>query len=359
MLKEGPVTTQTSTRTVRIGFIGAGGIARERHLPGLQKIDGVELVAVANRSRESGEKVAREYGFKTVKEDWRELLAMPDIDAVFIAAPPYLHKEATVAAIKAGKHVFCQARMARNLAEAREMYDAAKQSDRVTMLCPPPHAMHADFFVKRLIKEGFIGQLRDLHVYGMMNPYADPDAPLHWRQDSQISGLNTLFLGMYAEVINRWFGGHKRLTAMVKVHTPRRKRPDSGEEVEVKIADSLGIVTEMENGALSVWHLTGASHHPQPHRFELHGSEGTIIVNMQTPAVVNLLGGRKGESLASMEIPADERREWLAEADFIEAIRTGKPVSPDFDEGIKYMEFTEAVYRSADTGRTLEIPLKD
>src|SRR5581483_9058834 len=102
---------------------------KQRHLPGLKKVPGVELVAVANRRRETAEQVAKEWGFKQVEDDWRKILDNPDVDAVFIAAPPLLHKEATLAALQAGKHVFCQARMARNYAEAKEMYEASLRTD--------------------------------------------------------------------------------------------------------------------------------------------------------------------------------------------------------------------------------------
>lgn len=341
---------------IGIGFIGAGGIAKQRHLPGLKAIPGVELVAVANRHRESAEAVAREWGFATVKDDWRQVLELPEVDAVFIAAPPFLHREATLAALKAGKHVFCQARMARDYAEAREMYDASRQSQLRTMLCPPPHAMPSDFLVKRLMREGFVGRPLDVLVYGVMNPYADPSAPLHWRQDREISGYNTLFLGMFIEVVHRWLGYTRRVQAIAKVQYPKRQRPGTNETAEVEIADSIAVAAEMENGAAMTMHLTGVSRHPQPHRVEIYGSEGSLIVNLGAD-VADVRGARKGEEMKPIEVTDAERRHWTAEADFIRAIREGGAVSPDFTEGLKYMEFTEAVYRSSREGRAVELPL--
>lgn len=347
-----------SADRVRVAFIGAGAIARQRHLPGLRKIEGVELVAVANRHRASAEAVARDYQIPVVKDDWREIVEMPDVDAVFVATPPLLHRDATIAALQAGKHVFCQARMARTYAEALEMYRASRETPLRTMLCPPPHSMGADYFVKKLLEDGLVGAPRDVHVYAPMGNYADPAAPLHWRQDFEVSGYNTQFLGMYTEVMHRWLGYHRAVSARVRVHTPRRPRPGSGEMAEVKIADSLAIATEMENGALSSWHLTGVSRHPQPHRIEIHGSDGTLIVNRADAESPELLGGRVGEPLRPLGIPADRYRHWRAEADFVDAIRLGTPVSPDFTEGLKYMEFTEAVYRSAQQGREVRLPLE-
>ncbi|HNT89427.1 MAG TPA: Gfo/Idh/MocA family oxidoreductase, partial [Candidatus Hydrogenedentes bacterium] len=121
---------------IRIGIVGLGGICRTRHVPGLRKIDGVEIVVVANRSRESGERAAREFDIPEVAESWRDVVAREDIDAVLIGTWPYMHREVSIAALNAGKHVFCQARMAMDYAEAREMRDAARRSSRVAMLCP-------------------------------------------------------------------------------------------------------------------------------------------------------------------------------------------------------------------------------
>jgi predicted dehydrogenase len=344
-------------QAVRIGFIGAGGIARERHLPGLKKIPGVELVAVSNKRRASAEKVAAEYGFAHVCDDWRDVVARSDVDAIFIAAPPYLHKEATLAALDAGKHVFCQARMARNYAEARAMYEAARRSDRVTMLCPPPHALRGDYLIKKLLKDGYIGQLREVHVHSIADSFADPTAPLHWRQDSFISGYNTLNLGMLVEVLHRWVGYFNQVTALAAYHTPRRRKEGSVQEVAVEVADSLGIVGKLQNGALAVFHFSGAAHFGGENRIELYGSEGTLVYPISSHRIV---GARAGDrELQPIEIPSDLVREWRAEADFVDAIRTGSPVSPDFEEGLHYIAFTEAVYRSARSGKAISLPLRD
>lgn len=346
---------QAATQTVRVGFIGAGGIARQRHLPGLRKVEGVELVAVSNRRRETAEAIASEYGFATVYDNWQAVLDRSDIDAVFIAAPPYLHAEATIAALQAGKHVFCQARMARTYAEAKAMYLQSQASDRVTMLCPPPHAMAGDYVVKRLLAEGFIGRPYDIQVRLLTAPYADPSAPLHWRQDRQVSGYNTLALGMFCEVLHRWFGWQRRLQAIVTTHIPERRNPADGRPVRVEIADSLAIASQFENGALASWHCSGVTRHGTPSTIELFGSDGTLRYTIDTD---ELHGARASDTaLQPLPIPPDQRREWTAEADFISAIRTGqRDVSPSFTEGIKYIEFTEAVYRSSETGQAISLP---
>jgi predicted dehydrogenase len=338
-----------------VGFVGAGLIARQRHLPGLKAIEGVELVAVANRTHASSSKVASEWGFGEVCDDWHDLVRHPAIDAVFISTPPYLHAEATVAALDAGKHVFCQARMARDFAEARVMHDRARRSDRVTMLCPPPHAMAGDFVVKRLLNEGTLGRLLHVSVRGLGPDYVDQMAPLHWRQDAALSGYNTLALGMWIEVLHRWVGHFASISAHTAYHVPRRVKPGSVSPVEVRVADSLGIVGTFKNGALAVLDVSGSTQFSGPPRIELFGSDGTLVYVIGADQI--LLGKRGDAELHQVEITADEKRHWTAEADFIAAIREGTPVSPDFEEGLRYMEVTEAIYRSARTGQRVNLPL--
>jgi len=86
-----------------MGFVGAGRNTRSRHIPGLQKQPGVEFVAVANRSRESGERVAKEFGIRRVEADWRDVVRAPDVDAVCIGTWPSTHCEMTLAALAAGR----------------------------------------------------------------------------------------------------------------------------------------------------------------------------------------------------------------------------------------------------------------
>src|SRR5690242_15679220 len=86
-------------KAIRVGFVGAGANTRKHHIPKLKAQPGVSLVAVANRSKESGEKVAREFGIGRVHAGWQEIVNASDIDAVCIGTWPYVHAEMTTAAL--------------------------------------------------------------------------------------------------------------------------------------------------------------------------------------------------------------------------------------------------------------------
>src|SRR5690348_14364952 len=106
----------TRPSKLRIGVIGAGNIVKSRHLPAFRQIPDVSVAAVCNSTYESSEAFCREFAPEAIPyANWAELLADADVDVVWIGTPPYLHATIAVSALEAGKHVFCQARMAMNL----------------------------------------------------------------------------------------------------------------------------------------------------------------------------------------------------------------------------------------------------
>ncbi|NUP98775.1 MAG: Gfo/Idh/MocA family oxidoreductase [Armatimonadetes bacterium] len=339
---------------LRIGIVGAGGIVKERHLPGFTAIDGVEVVAVSNRTRESGEAVAHDWSIPHVHDDWRELVNRDDLDIIVVGTWPYLHRDVTAAALRAHKHVFCQARMTMNYADARSMYELSQLSDRVTALCPPPHVMPVDKLVRQMIAEGFLGELRHVRLTSLNAAGADPAQPPSWRQIAAYSGLNTMAVGIWAEILHSWCGYCRELQASARVFVPARPRPEGG-TYQVAIPDSVSVLATFENGAQGVFHWSAVAPHGGGDRIELYGSEGAIV---HVPGSGRIEAGRANEAgLTAREVPPGLRNPWAVEANFITAIREGVPVQTSFYDGLRYMEFLEAIYRSQATGGRVNLPL--
>ncbi|MFH1740105.1 MAG: Gfo/Idh/MocA family oxidoreductase, partial [bacterium] len=249
----------------------------------------------------------------------------------------------------------CQARMCMNCAEARQMAEAARQSKQVTMLCPPPMGMIGDYWIQHLLASGFIGEPRFIHLRAMDSHLLNPESPFHWRMDRDRSGYNTLTVGIYAEVIHRWFGYASRVSAVTRVFTKERNRPDGDGKSAVLVPEAVFVCAEMESGALATMLWSGVAAFPEPSILEVHGSVGTLRYMLQTDEI---FGGHTGdENLQPLPIPANRVRRWTVEEDFIAAIREGKSVSPDFEDGLKYMEFTEAVIRAGEEKRSISLPL--
>ena len=341
---------------IRIGIIGAGGIFRSRHFPGLAKIDDAEVVAICNRSAESGEKVIAEQGLSAqAMTDPYALLNRDDIDAVMIGTWPYKHCEFVLASLDAGKHTFVQARMAMNLREAKQMYAESQARDLVTQICPAP-PWKGGRFLRRLVDEGYLGDLFHVYVRDLGGRYWDADAPLHWRQIRRYSGLNILGMGITVERVARVFGYMATVTAETEIFTAERPLPDGAGTGPVETPDMAHVMGQMENGARAAFLFSGVSQFGGPSVVEAHGSEGTLTYDMGS----HVLGAKTGDKrLREIPIPEGEMAEWTVEADFIHAIKGGPQGDTSFYEGMKYMEFTEAVHRSAEHGGTVRLPLVD
>ena len=150
--------------TVRVGIIGSGKIAQDRHIPLLQKVPGVEVTQAWSRTPETARKAAQQFGIPKVVDRWERIVEAQEIDAVVIATPPNLHLPATLAALDSGKHVLCQARMARNLSEARRMLEASEATDLVTSLYAAGFGLKGDRVMRRLLQQSYLGDILEVRV---------------------------------------------------------------------------------------------------------------------------------------------------------------------------------------------------
>lgn len=343
-------------KKVRIGIIGAGGIFRSRHFPGLAKVAEAEVVVICNRSEESGRKIAGEFGLKPdIMTDPYAMMARKDIDAVMIGTWPYKHCEFALAALSAGKHAFVQARMAMNLREAKAMYARAQESGLVTQICPSPMGMKGGGFVRKLVREGYLGQIYNVYTRSFNGGNSDPTTPLHWRQIDRYSGLNAMNMGILVEAVHRWFGYMETVSAQAETFI--KERPVPGGMAPVERPDTVNITGRMANGATAAFLFSGVARFGEEAQVEAYGSEGTLIYKLGSDTI---LGGKAGDkALKPLPIPESETREWTVEQDFVNAINGGPQADTSFYEGVKYMEFTEAVFRSVERRAEVRLPIVD
>jgi predicted dehydrogenase len=342
-----------SNNKIRVGVIGAGANTTTHHIPKLQAIDGVEVVGVCNRSRASSERVAQQFGIPKTYGNWQEVIADPDTNAIVIGTWPYMHRRATVAALAADKHVMCEARMAMNAQEALAMRDASREKPHlVAQIVPSPSTLRVDNTVKRLIADGYVGDVLVIEVHGG-GGFIDRDAPLHWRENFDLSGLNIMSMGIWYEALMRWVGDAIRVLAVGKTFVRTKKDADGGTHA-LRIPDHLDIIADMACGAQAhyqISNVTGLGGDPECMVF---GSEGTLRFSGN-----KLYGGQRNDAeLQEIDIPAEEESGWRVEEEFVSAIRGNEVIThTNFETGVKYMEFTEAVNRSMATGQAVPLPL--
>ncbi len=339
--------------TIRVGIIGAGGNTRSRHIPGLQAIEGVEIVGVCNRSQESSQRVADEFGIPKTYGNWQDAIADPDTNAIVIGTWPYMHCRATVAALEADKHVMCEARMAMNATEAHIMREVSRQQTHlVAQIVPSPMTLRVDKTIKRLIAEGYIGDVLAVEARAG-GAFLDSEGPLQWRQDFDLSGMNIMSMGIWYEALIRWVGEATRIMAMGKTFV--KMRPDAdGVMRSVRIPEHIDVVGDLTCGAqlhIQVSSVAGLAGAPEVYVF---GSNGTLRFSGN-----RLYGGQNGDTgLNEIDIPEAEAGAWRVEEEFVNAIRGEEVIThTDFETGVKYMEFTEAVTRSMQSGTAIPLPL--
>ncbi len=275
-----------------------------------------------------------------------------------------MHCPITLAALQAGKHVLTEARMAMDAQEAHEMLDASRQFPHlVTQIVPAPSTLQVDRTIQDLIADGYLGQLLALKLrvsdgHGRADradTFMNTDGPLHWRHNRLLSGYNIMGMGIWYETLMRYLGPATKVMAMTRVFTNQRK-DENGVLQGVTVPDHVSVICEFAAGVqadLSWSTVTGLQAGAE---LMIFGSDGTIKV--EGPPFDKVSVGKNGDKeLKDHPIADDKRGKWQVEEDFINSIR-GAPVTlTPFDVGVQYMEFTEAVTRSSQTGQMVYLPL--
>ena len=343
--------------TVRVGFVGAGRNTRVRHIPGFKEIDGVELISVANRTRESSQRIADEFQISKVYDSWTDLIAAPDTNAICVGTWPYMHRTLALATLESGKHLMTEARMAMNAAEAHAMLDASRERPGlVTQIVPSPGTLKVDREIQERIATGFLGDILSIDLTVHEGGFVEREEPFHWRNDRDLSGLNVMQVGIWYEAMMRWIGPAASVTSITRVNVKSRN-DDVGRSRVIAIPDQVEILCEMASGPLVHMRFSTVTGHAPADRVWFFGTEGTLMLD--APAL-RLYGGTRADSeLSEIEIPASRQGGWRVEAEFVNAIRGLERIThTSFEDGVRYMEFTEAVTRSAQSGKKVYLPLQ-
>jgi len=324
---------------VRVGIVGAGGIVRSRHLPGLREIEGVAITAVANSTLDSTQAFIRSNAPEAEAfEHWEGVTSSPDVDVVWIGTPPILHSPVTLAALMENKHVFCQARMAMSHQEAMMMLTTARgRPHLVTALCPPPHGMRGDLYMKKLLEEEVVGPLRMIKLRSLSGTFLDPAKPAHWRQRRELSGANILTLGIHTEVLQRWLGDFRVTGAEGKTFVENR------DGYRVRIPDLVNVIARFDNGSLGSFEFSGVYPGDPIDCVDIIGTRGILRYDFSDDTITL---ERNSHAIAEvLEIPEELERSWTVERDFIEAVRNPKAPRPrpNFEDGVAYMEVVQTV----------------
>jgi predicted dehydrogenase len=345
------------TRSVRWGVLGSGGIARRRTIPeGIAPARNAGLAAVFDVNAQVNTEVAQQFGAQAVNSV--DELLKSELDAVYIATPPNVHREQALACARAGKHVLCEKPLGLTVADAQAMMaECARAKVRLgTAFMMRFHAQHQAAL--KLIREGALGQ----PVFGRAQLSCwYPPMPGAWRQDPSLSGGGSLMDmgGHCIDLLEMFFGP----VSSVSCFTHRTVHAYASE-------DSAVVTLRFANGALgSVDAFFCMPDEASQNRLELYGSlgsilaQGTIGQGAQGEMTAFLKQGAGGYDarqvrdeqggLAFAPPPVNTYRAEIEE--FSQAILEGREPSNNAALGLQSQRVLAACYESARTGRVIEV----
>lgn len=344
---------------IRIGVIGTGWTVRAQ-APALQALPEFEVVAITSARRERAEAAAAKLGIPRAFTDYREMLAMPGLDAVYIGAPPYLHHEMTLAAAQAGKHLICEKPAALNAGQAREMLAAVERAGVTAMLNFEFRWRPARRYFGQLLAEGYAGRPYLINVQSALDILADPiGRTWSWMSErGKGGGMLTANGTHYIDALRTWCGEIETVDARLDTFVRERKVADSDAFRAVDAADNFSFFCRFANGAQGTVTSAGVARGARSSSASLYGSEGTLLLIDD----VQIAGARAGESTTGKiglpveltsegaEIPDGLRWCALLAREFARGIRLGISPSPNLTDGLRCQEVIDAIYASHDQG---------
>ncbi len=318
---------------VRWGLIGCGDIAQKRVAPALRDLPNVEFVAVNRARAELAEAFAQEFGARKWYADWRDLLADPAIEAVYIATPVHLHAEQTIAAAEAGKHVLCEKPMALNVAECDRMIAACEANGVKLGIAYYRHFYPVLARVKDLLASGEIGQ----PVLAQINAFEwnamQPDNLRYWFLTKAKSGGGPMMdFGCHRiEVLTNVFGRIKEVKAFTDNLLFDR-------EVE----DTSAAFFKFDSGVRATLTVTHAVFESQD-TLEIFGTQGGLHISKLNQGDLRIVTGA-GERVEAH--PPHANIQLPSIADLTAAILEDRAPRVDGELGREVARIEEAIYQA-------------
>ena len=295
---------------IRVGLIGAsvGGTWSARsHLPALQASSDVELTAVCTTKAASAEAARRAYGARLAFDDYRQMVASPEIDAVAVVVRVPSHYAPTKAALEAGKHVYCEWPLGRTTAEAVELAALAKSKGLVTAVGLQARVNPAIMHMQELVASGYVGEIMAVHVSLMREGVLTRPSNRTWQRDAEL-GANTLTIanGHTVDAMRFVAGDFARLSAVVATQAKQWLDTGANTWLDVTSPDNVLLSGRLASGAVASVHIGAIPYAGSGYRMEIYGRDGTLVAaGEDSPQLgqVFLHSATGGDALAPIAVP--------------------------------------------------------
>ncbi len=404
-------------KTLRVGLIGYGFMGKAhsnawRQAPHFFPLKArIELHTICGRNSAAVQSARAQMGWQFAATDWREVVESPLIDVVDISSTNDSHAEMAIAAARAGKHVLCEKPLALDVKQAEAMLAAVQKAKVAHMVCHNYRRVPAIAFARKMIAEGSIGQIYHFHARYAQDWLVDPEAPMRWKLQKQFSGSGALgdihvhiidlaryLVGEFKEVSGLMHTfvkerpladgpGSARVVSPPPAKVAPKGKPGARDATLVKPPQKLGkvnvddtsvLIGRFENGAIANLEATRYAAGRKNHMaFEINGSKGSLCFNFED---MNRLGfcdtasapDRQGfREILVTQVggihpyvgnwwrpghPIGYEHTFIHTiADFVNACVDGKPVHPTFEDGLKNQRVLQAIEKSAETRKWVEL----
>ena len=356
---------------VRIGLIGTG-FARKVQIPAFQLCEGAQIVSIASASLANAKSTAEEFSIGHFTADWRETISREDVDLVCITTPPKFHREMTIFAIENGKHVLCEKPMAMDVAEAREMTDAAKAAGVLALIDHELRFQPGRLRAFEMIRDGAIGKVRHAKCYFQAPHRGDPSQPWNWWSDEEQGGGALGAIGSHVIDSFHWFLGTTVSSVSCQLQSHIKQRPAPGGEMRSVSSDDESLMllrfaeSDRTNDATGLISISMVEYPTYKHRVEFYGNAGALAVEARGEVFFaeavdtewKEVGVDFGEPIPGVPDTGFSSGFTMFAPRIVDAIRNGRTEidhAATFEDGLNIQRVLDAARESDRTGTTIRI----
>src|SRR6266550_2446862 len=364
--------------TLGVGIIGVSpvwGWATTAHIPALRALPNYEIRALSARSAESARAVGETLGVSAVFSDHQQLVLQPDIDVVAVTVKVPHHRELVAAALAAGKAVYCEWPLGRDLDDARAMATLAAEQGVRTVVGLQARQAPAIEFVQQLLRDGYVGEVLSTTMVGVSIAGVILVQPNAYMLD-KTNGANllTVSFGHSLDILSYVLGEFADLSAVSDVRRPLISIEGTGEQIVKTAADQIAVIGTLSSGATASIHIREAVAGGTGFLWEINGTDGTLRITADAayPEIypLTVAGGQGRNEPAELAVPTALTQKWpsltslegtpafnvaRAYAAFAADIDNGTHAVPDFADAIRRHEVIAAIERSAASGKRVKV----
>jgi predicted dehydrogenase len=359
--------------TLGVGVVGVSpvrGWAATAHIPALRALPNYEVRALSAHSAESARAAGEVFKVSATFSDHEQLVTQADVDVVAVTVKVPHHRELVSAALAAGKAVYCEWPLGRDLDEARAMAALASERGVRTAVGLQARQSPAIEFVQELLSDGYVGEILSTTMIGVSVPGDVVVAPNAYMLDKK-NGANvlTIAVGHSLDLLNFVLGEFADLSALSDLRRPLITIEETGEQIAKTAADQIAVIGTLTSGAIASLHIREAVAGGTGFMWEINGTDGTLRITADAayPEIypLTVAGAQGRDEPAELAVPAALTRKWpalvslegapafnvgRAYAAFAADIDKGTHTVPDFADAVRRHEVIAAIERSAASG---------